>query len=88
MACELPPMNQPRYSSTTTGYISCGGYAIGPYYGYHTTTLLPPSLQLTTVKDLTHVQEIGQIQITSNGCQRVIPQELVMLHGCQALDCS
>merc|ERR1711973_149244 len=25
MECELPHMNQPRYSSTTTAYISCGG---------------------------------------------------------------
>ena len=26
MQCELPHMHQPRYYSTTTAYISCGGY--------------------------------------------------------------
>merc|ERR1712002_633164 len=33
--CELPQQNQPRYSSSTTGYISCGGYDYN-WYSYST----------------------------------------------------
>merc|ERR1712002_175785 len=38
MQCELPQQNQPRYSSSTTGYISCGGYS---YNGYSYSTVSP-----------------------------------------------
>jgi len=29
--CDLPPMYQPRYGSTTTGFIVCGGYEFDNY---------------------------------------------------------
>merc|ERR1712002_777218 len=35
MQCELPQQNQVRYRSSTTGYISCGGYDYN-WYGYST----------------------------------------------------
>jgi len=33
--CNLPPMSQPRYGSTTTDFIVCGGYDIIDYYDYY-----------------------------------------------------
>jgi len=32
--CNLPPMSQPRYGSTTTGFIVCGGWDLD-YYDYY-----------------------------------------------------
>jgi len=34
--CNLPPMSQPRYGSTTTGFIVCGGWDFDYYYDYST----------------------------------------------------
>ena len=36
--CDLPPMYQPRFGSTTTGFIVCGGDDFIDYYNYDYST--------------------------------------------------